>query len=140
MGHPHCLVGTCLYTCIICFFLVCLPLSILSFYISSSGFFSSHPNWLVEDFKFSLECYIPVSFSCICFSFRKGSSAEIRYRFVVDIFTVLFVSAACVFGVVLVLCSLLGMIHSAFIHVLTDGIGRLVALLHLTSHWFLLDP
>ena len=49
-------------------------------------------------------------------------------------------SAACVFGVVLVLCSLLGMIHSAFIHVLTDGIGRLVALLQLTSHWFLLDP
>lgn len=96
---------------------------------------------MIEDFKFSLECYIPVFFSCVCVSFRKSSSAEICYRFAIDIVAVFFMSAACIFGGVLVLCSLLGVIHSAsFHHVLVNGTGRLLALLLLTSLLFLLDP
>lgn len=32
----------------------------------------SYLNWLVEEFKFSSECYIPVFFSCVDFFVEKG--------------------------------------------------------------------
>lgn len=45
----------------------CLPLSILGFYIFFSQDCFSYLNWLVEEFKFSSECYMPVFFSCVDF-------------------------------------------------------------------------
>lgn len=122
--------------CFIYFFLVCLPLCILGFYISSSEYFFLHilTGWR---FKFSMECYIPVFFSCVCVSFRV-SSAEICCCFLVDIFTVFHVCClrfwCCAHSLLLTWSD-----YSTSTHALTHGPGRLVGVLYLISLSFLLD-
>lgn len=84
--HPHCLFwNMTVYFCFISefsqllfylFLFCCLPLSILGFYFFLR-IVSSYLNWLVEEFKFSSECYSPVFFNCVYFFVvEKGGIPE----------------------------------------------------------------